>query len=245
MNDCKLIWATPNAEKLIGYLARVSNVDAKPSDPASKLMRYLIKHQHWSPFEMADMCLEINTTRGIAAQILRHKSFSFQEFSQRYADVSKLVEYIPTPELRTQDKKNRQNSVDNLDPFLRQEFEIKAAKLFSDSQTLYDEMLHTGIAKECARFVLPIATPTRMYMHGTLRSWIHYLGLRSSNGTQKEHRDITVSARDIFTEEFPGIAEACWGEHEEVDPKDTQIIELKAEIATLKSTMKMNQEHGY
>ena len=245
MNDCKLIWATPNAEKLIGYLARVSNVDAKPSDSASKLMRYLIKHQHWSPFEMADMCLEINTTRGIAAQILRHKSFSFQEFSQRYADVSKLVEHIPVPELRTQDKKNRQNSVDNLDPFLKQEFEIKTAKLFADSQTLYDEMLHTGVAKECARFVLPIATPTRMYMHGTLRSWIHYLGLRSSNGTQKEHRDITVSARNIFTEEFPDIAKACWEKPQEVDPKDTKIIALEAEIATLKSTMKMNQEHGH
>jgi len=245
MNDCKLIWATPGAEKLVAYLARVSNVNATAGDPSSKLIRYLIKHNHWSPFEMADMCLEINTTRGIAAQILRHRSFTFQEFSQRYADVSKLVEHIPTTELRTQDKKNRQNSVDNLDPFLKQEFEIKTEKLFANSQSLYDDMLRTGIAKECARFVLPIATPTRMYMHGTLRSWIHYIGLRSSNGTQKEHRDITDSARDIFTEEFPDIAKACWEEREEVNPKDTEITELKAEIATLKATMKMNKEHGY
>ncbi len=245
MNDCKLIWATPGAEKLIAYLARVSNVNATQDDPSSKLIRYLIKHNHWSPFEMAGMCLEINTTRGIAAQIIRHKSFSFQEFSQRYADVSKLVDHIPTPELRSQDKKNRQNSIDNLDPFLQQEFEIKTGKLFADSQNLYDEMLATGIAKECARSVLPIATPTRLYMHGTLRSWIHYIDLRKSNGTQEEHRRIALSALDIFKEEFPNLYKACWEEREEVDPKDTKIIELEAKIATLKSTMKMNKENGH
>jgi thymidylate synthase (FAD) len=154
------------------------------------------------------MTLEINTTRGVAAQVLRHRSFTFQEFSQRYADSSLLSENIPLPDLRRQDTKNRQNSIDDVDPFIRQEFEIKMKKHFDDGMKLYKEMLDTGIAKECARFVLPLATPTRIYMTGSVRSWIHYIDLRSANGTQKEHMDIALAAKVIFCNEFPAVAEA-------------------------------------
>jgi thymidylate synthase (FAD) len=159
-------------------------------------------------FEQAYMTLEINTTRGVAAQVLRHRSFTYQEFSQRYADSSLLAETIPLPELRRQDTKNRQNSIDDIDPFVRQEFQIKMQKHFEEGMKLYQEMLEYGIAKECARFVLPLAVPTKIYMTGSCRSWIHYIQLRSAHGTQKEHMDIAEGARSIFIEQFPTVSEA-------------------------------------
>jgi len=154
------------------------------------------------------MTLEINTTRGIAAQVLRHRSFTYQEFSQRYADSSLLAEEIPLPELRRQDLKNRQNSTDDLDPFIRQDFQVKIQQHFEAGMKLYKQMLDASIAKECARFVLPLATPTKIYMTGSVRSWIHYIELRSANGTQKEHMDIALGAKEIFCEQFPAVAEA-------------------------------------
>ena len=154
------------------------------------------------------MTLEINTTRGIAAQVLRHRSFTYQEFSQRYADSTLLSETIPVPELRRQDTKNRQNSIDDVDAFIKQEFEIKMRKHFDDAMVLYQSMLDAGIAKECSRFVLPLAVPTKMYMTGSVRSWIHYIELRSGHGTQKEHMDIANECKRIFTEQFPICAEA-------------------------------------
>jgi len=204
----KLISVTPDAEKHMAYCARVSNPSNQENDNFSGLLKYCIKHQHWSIFEQASMTLEINTTRGIAAQVLRHRSFTYQEFSQRYADSSLLAEAIPVPELRRQDTKNRQNSIDDVDPFVQQEFEIKMKKHFDEAMVLYQSMLDMGIAKECARFVLPLATPTRIYMTGTVRSWIHYIDLRSGHGTQKEHMDIANSAKAIFCEQFPAVAEA-------------------------------------
>jgi thymidylate synthase (FAD) len=241
VNSAKLIWATPDAEKLVAYLARVSNpANQNNEETAPKLIRYLIKHKHWSPFEMVDMCVEIETTRGVAAQILRHRSFTFQEFSQRYADVTQITSEIPNVELRRQDTKNRQNSTDDLDPLTRDALEGEMAQLFVASQDLYSHMLESGVAKECARFVLPLATPTKMYMHGSLRSWIHYIGLRSANGTQKEHRDIALSCKAIFTEQFPDIADAAWGEREVcTDPRDAKIRELEAEIATLNAIIRV------
>jgi thymidylate synthase (FAD) len=204
----KLISVTPDAEKHMAYCARVSNPSNQENDNFSGLLKYCIKHQHWSIFEQASMTLEINTTRGIAAQVLRHRSFTYQEFSQRYADSSLLAEAIPVPELRRQDTKNRQNSIDDVDPFVQQEFEIKMKKHFDDAMVLYQSMLDMGIAKECARFVLQLATPTRIYMTGTVRSWIHYIDLRSGHGTQKEHMDIANGAKAIFCEQFPAVAEA-------------------------------------
>ena len=204
----KLISVTPDAEKTIGYIARVSNPNNQTNPKVSGLLKYCIKHGHWSVFEQAHMTVEINTTRAIAAQILRHRSFTFQEFSQRYADSSMLGDTIPLPDLRRQDTKNRQNSIDDIDPFTRQEFQIKMQKHFDEGMKLYKEMLDAGIAKECARFVLPLATPTRLYMTGSVRSWIHYIDLRSANGTQKEHMDIALGAKKIFIEQFPAVAEA-------------------------------------
>ena len=204
----KLISVTPEAEKHMAYCARVSNPNNQENEKFSGLLRYCIKHQHWSIFEQATMTLELNTTRGIAAQVLRHRSFTYQEFSQRYADSSLLAETIPLPELRRQDTKNRQNSIDDVDAFIKQEFQIKMRKHFDDAMVLYQSMLDAGIAKECSRFVLPLATPTRIYMTGSVRSWIHYIDLRSANGTQKEHMDIALGARDIFIEQFPAVAEA-------------------------------------
>ena len=151
---------------------------------------------------------ELNTTRGIAAQVLRHRSFTYQEFSQRYTDSSLLSETIPLPELRRQDTKNRQNSIDDIDPFTRQEFQIKMQRHFEEGMKLYQEMLDASIAKECARFVLPLAVPTKIYMTGSVRSWIHYINLRTANGTQKEHMDIAEQCRDVFVEQFPICAEA-------------------------------------
>ena len=204
----KLISVTPDAEKHMAYCARVSNPNNQENEKFSGLLRYCIKHQHWSIFEQASMTLEINTTRGVAAQVLRHRSFTYQEFSQRYADSSLLSETIPLPELRRQDTKNRQNSIDDVDAFVKQEFEIKMRKHVDEGMKLYKEMLDADIAKECARFVLPLATPTRIYMTGTVRSWIHYIDLRSANGTQKEHMDIANGAKEIFCEQFPAVAEA-------------------------------------
>ena len=209
----KLISVTPDAEKHMAYCARVSNPNNQENEKFAGLLRYCIKHQHWSIFEQAMMTLELNTTRGIAAQVLRHRSFTYQEFSQRYADSSLLGEKIPLPELRRQDTKNRQNSIDDVDPFVRQEFQIKIQRHFDEGMKLYQEMLDADIAKECARFVLPLATPTRLYMTGSVRSWIHYIDLRSANGTQKEHMDIANHAKEIFCEQFPAVAEAMgWTE---------------------------------
>ena len=207
-NNVKLISVTPDAEKHMAYCARVSNPNNQENDKFSGLLKYCIKHQHWSIFEQASMTLEINTTRGIAAQILRHRSFTYQEFSQRYADSSLLADDIPLPELRRQDTKNRQNSIDDIDPFTRQRYEILIQKHFREAMDLYQEMLDEGIAKECARFVLPLATPTRIYMTGSVRSWIHYIDLRSANGTQKEHMEIANACKCIFICQFPAVAEA-------------------------------------
>ena len=207
-NNVNLISVTPDAEKHMAYCARVSNPSNQDNEKFSGLLKYCVKHQHWSIFEQAYMTLEINTTRGIAAQILRHRSFTYQEFSQRYADSSLLAKTIPLPELRRQDTKNRQNSIDDIDPFTRQKFEMKMQRLFSESMSLYQEMLDESIAKEWARFVLPLAVPTKIYMTGSVRSWIHYIDLRSANGTQKEHMDIALDAKRIFCEQFPAVAEA-------------------------------------
>ena len=204
----KLVSVTPDAEQTMAYVARVSNPNNQENPNYAKLLGYCIKHNHWSVFEQSFMTLEIETTRGLAAQILRHSSFTYQEFSQRYADSSLLAETIPLPELRRQDTKNRQNSIDDIDSFVQQKFEMKMQKLFIQSMDLYREMLDEGIAKECARFVLPLATPTRLYMSGSCRSWIHYIQLRSANGTQKEHMEIAEACKKIFSEQFPTVAEA-------------------------------------
>ena len=204
----KLISVTPDAEKMMAYVARVSNPNNQENPNYAKLLGYCIKHNHWSVFEQAFMTLELGTTRGVAAQVLRHRSFTYQEFSQRYADSSMLADQIPMFDLRRQDTKNRQNSIDDIDPFVKQEFEIKIRRHFDEAMTLYQSMLDMGIAKECARFVLPLATPTRMYMSGSVRSWIHYITLRSANGTQKEHMEIAEACKKIFVEQFPTCAEA-------------------------------------
>ena len=208
MTKVCLVSVTPDAEKTMGYVARVSNPNNQENPKVAGLLKYCIQHGHWSVFEQAHMTLEINTTRGLAAQILRHRSFTYQEFSQRYADSSLLGDVIPLPDLRRQDTKNRQNSIDDVDPFTRQEFQIKIQKHFEEGMKLYKDMLDADIAKECARFVLPLATPTRLYMTGSVRSWVHYIDLRSANGTQKEHMDIANDCKKIFAEQFPTVAEA-------------------------------------
>ena len=206
--NVKFVSITPDAEKMMAYIARVSNPANQQNEKYSGLLKYCIKHNHWSVFEQSSMTLEIETTRGLAAQILRHRSFTYQEFSQRYADSSLLGEEIPLPKLRKQDAKNRQNSTDDLDPFIVQDFELKMQRHFVNAMKIYQEMLDQGVAKECARFVLPLATPTRLYMTGSCRSWIHYIDLRSAHGTQKEHMDVVAKARSIFTEQFPSVSEA-------------------------------------
>ena len=206
--NVKLISVTPDAEKNIAYCARVSNPNNQDNDNYSKLLKYCIDHKHWSIFEMAFMTLEINTTRGLAAQILRHRSFTFQEFSQRYADTTLLSDDIPLFELRSQDTKNRQNSIDNITDELKSKWNTKIREHLGKAKALYDDMIKDGIAKECARFILPLATPTRIYMSGSLRSWITYIDLRSGNGTQKEHMDIANQCKIIFTQQFPIISEA-------------------------------------
>ncbi len=204
----RLVTRTQDAESLLVYMARVSNPSNQTSNLNNdRLINYLIKHRHWSPFEMVHLVLEINTTRSIAAQILRHRSFSFQEFSQRYADV-KALGTATAPHLRRQDTKNRQNSIDDLDPQKTQIFYRRINQLFEESQDLYREMVSSGVAKESARDVLPLATPTRLYMSGTLRSWIHYIDLRAANGTQQEHQQIALQCKEIFCKEFPTVGKA-------------------------------------
>ena len=204
----KLISVTPDAEKTMAYIARVSNPSNQDNENYAGLLRYCIKHNHWSVFEQSSMTLEIETNRGIAAQILRHRSFTYQEFSQRYADSSLLGEEIPVPELRRQDTKNRQNSIDDLDPEFVELSNKQISTYFEQGMSLYKHLINNGVAKECARFVLPLATPTRIYMTGSCRSWIHYIQLRSANGTQKEHMDIALACREIFKEQFPTVSEA-------------------------------------
>jgi thymidylate synthase (FAD) len=214
-----LVSVTPKAEELIAYCARVSNPDNQDNPDSEKLIRYLIKYNHWSPFELAHVVLEINTTRSIAAQILRHRSFSFQEFSQRYADVS-LMSFATAPALRRQDSKNRQNSIDDLDEELITDYQTKTQVLFDQSRLLYEELLSAGVAKECAREVLPLATPTRLYMAGSVRSWLHYVELRSANGTQLEHRQIALQAKQILSEILPNVSQAIWGR---LEPDPSQL----------------------
>ena len=206
--NVKLISITPDAEKMMGYVARVSNPSNQENPKVAGLLKYCVKHQHWSVFEQSFMTLEIETTRGLAAQILRHRSFTFQEFSQRYADSFLLSTNIPLPELRRQDTKNRQNSIDDIDEFKVQKYQMLMQDHFRDAMALYQTMLDEGIAKECARFVLPLATPTRLYMSGSCRSWVHYIDLRSAHGTQKEHMDIAEECKNVFMEQFPTVAEA-------------------------------------
>lgn len=204
----KLISITPDAEKTMAYIARVSNPANQDNENYAGLLKYCIKHNHWSVFEQSFMTLEIETTRGIAAQILRHRSFTFQEFSQRYADTSLLTDHIPIPDLRRQDTKNRQNSIDDISEYVKLKLQGDIADHFTAANSLYKRLLAAGVAKECARFVLPLATPTRIYMTGSCRSWCHYIELRSSNGTQKEHMDIALECKAIFAEQFPAVAEA-------------------------------------
>ena len=197
-----LVTVTPDAEKQMGYIARVSNPQNQTNPAVAGLLGYCIKHGHWSVFEQAHMTVEIETTRGIAAQILRHRSFTFQEFSQRYANTNLLGE-IPVPDLRSQDLKNRQNSNDDIPEEQTKRLQDQIARYFAEGLDLYNELIREGVAKECARFVLPLATPTRIYMTGSVRSWIHYIDLRSAHGTQKEHMDIVQEIRGIFKQQFP------------------------------------------
>lgn len=209
-HSVQLIHITPDAEELIAYMARVSNPSNQNNTKTSaKLIRYLIEHKHWSPFEMVNMCVRIETTRSIAAQILRHRSFSFQEFSQRYARVNEIPQ---VPNLRTQDLKNRQNSIDNLDEVLAKKFEFEISKHYLDAYRLYTDMVDAGIAKECARDVLPLAAPTKMYMNGTIRSWLHYCDLRTAHGTQKEHAQIAGQVQDLLYQHLPNVCEAMWSD---------------------------------
>ena len=205
--NVNLVSITPDAEKTMAYIARVSNPTNQDNENYSGLLRYCIKHNHWSVFEQSTMTLEIETTRAIAAQILRHRSFTFQEFSQRYAN-SNLLGQIELPKLRKQDSKNRQNSTDDLDPKIIQSLNMQMGTLFGSALSLYNQMLELGVAKECARMVLPLCTPTRIYMTGSCRSWIHYINLRSAHGTQKEHMEIAEACRKVFTEQFPSVSEA-------------------------------------
>ena len=196
-------------QEVITFTARVSNPSNQNNFHTSAgLLKYCIKHKHFSVFEVASFTLEINTTRGIAAQILRHRSFTFQEFSQRYAATNLLQKNILPPELRRQDTKNRQNSTSDLPPGITKEYNKKIKKHFEDGMHLYNNLLDNGVAKESARFVLPLATPTRLYMTGSVRSWIHYIELRSDNGTQKEHREIALQCREVFKELLPDVSEA-------------------------------------
>jgi thymidylate synthase (FAD) len=208
MSSVKLIWVTPEAENTITYCARVSSPQNQENyETAPKLLNYCIKNKHWSIFEMANMCIEINTTRAISAQILRHRSFSYQELSQRYQEASVLGNSV-MPHLRRQDQKNRQNSVDDLSPEIVSSYYRRISSLFEDAEHLYQEMISRGVAKECARAVLPMASPTRLYMQGSIRSWIHYLEVRSEPGTQLEHRKIAEDIKLIFCSQLPIIAKA-------------------------------------
>jgi thymidylate synthase (FAD) len=205
-----LVHITPDSEELISYMARVSNPSNQTNtETSAKLIKYLITHNHWSPFEMVNMCVEINTTRSIAAQILRHRSFSFQEFSQRYADVTTIGTPV-IPSLRRQDTKNRQNSIDDLNTEKKEIFYRRIGQLFAESEDLYREMVSCGVAKECARDVLPMSSPSRLYMNGTIRSWLHYCDLRTGNGTQREHAVIAGQVQDLLYEHVPNVCSAMW-----------------------------------
>ena len=207
MHTVDLVHITPDAEQLVAYMARVSNpANQNNTETSSKLIGYLIKHKHWSPFEMVNMCVQINTTRSIAAQILRHRSFSFQEFSQRYAAVTAKPGTLP---VRRQDLKNRQNSTDDMNEYTVQEFQLKAQQVYDMSYHLYEEMLQAGVAKECAREVLPLSSPTTMYMNGSIRSWLHYIALRTANGTQLEHKQIAEQVLALIKQQTPGIYKAA------------------------------------
>ena len=210
MHSAKLIWITPDAEALVGKIARVSNPKNEDNPDCASLLRYLIRHKHWSPFEMVSMCVEIHTTRAIAAQVLRHRSFSFQEFSQRYAIPTDTFATV-LPDLRRQDVKNRQNSIDDLPTETIEYYQQRIDDHFREAVNLYESLLHSDVAKECARSVLPLNTVTRLYMSGTLRSWLHYVDLRGDNGTQREHMSIARSVGDILDDQVPTIARAMWG----------------------------------
>jgi thymidylate synthase (FAD) len=203
----EFVHCTPNAEALIVKMARVSNPDNENNLAAApKLLRYLIDHQHWSPFQMANLCVQIHTERDISAQILRHRSFSFQEFSTRYAEAQTPV----VPELRKQDLKNRQNSTDDLDFNTKTYYDEQIRNQYADIKELYDQMIADGVAKECARRILPLSTQTTLYMNGCLRSWIHYINVRTSKETQLEHRLIAENCKQIFIYQFPIIGEAAF-----------------------------------
>ena len=207
MHTATLVHATNDGEKLIAYMARVSNPNNQDNPSYSKLIKYLITHKHWSPFEMVNMCVQIDTTRSVASQILRHRSFSFQEFSQRYSVVS---DSPVIPQLREQDSKNRQNSTDTLPQSLTDELKSKIDDLYSHAQDTYSLLLANGVAKECARDVLPLSSPTKLYMNGTLRSWLHYCDLRCANGTQLEHKLIADQVKLLIKQQFPFIYQAMW-----------------------------------
>lgn len=209
MHNAKLVWITPDSESLIGKIARVSNPNNEDNPNVERLIKYLIKHKHWSPFEMASMCVEVHTTRAIAAQILRHRSFTFQEFSQRYAIPTDTFATV-LPELRRQDTNNRQSSIDDLPPETREYYEQRIDNYFREGVELYESLLHSNVAKECARSVLPLNTVTRLYMSGTIRSWLHYCDLRCGNGTQKEHQLVASSVLELLNEKLPVIARAMW-----------------------------------
>ena len=224
----KLISATPDAEKHIAYCARVSNPKNQENDNFSGLLKYCIKNQHWSIFEHAFLTVEINTSLAIATQILRHRSFTFQQFSQRYADSTELQLELPVPDLRKQDTKNRQNSTDDLGDYVKLGLQEEIRKHFEYSLKLYNKMLGVGVAKECARFVLPQATQTRLYMSGSLRSWMHYIDLRSAHGTQSEHMEVAEAIRCIFTCQFPTISSALgWSRENCPECEDASSITLE------------------
>ncbi len=204
MTSVKLVTITPDAEKLIAYLARVSSPHQDNPEYA-KLIRYLIDHAHWSPFEMCHAVLEIETSRAISAQILRHRSFSFSEFSQRYAAVQ---DRPPLASGRRQAAKNRQSSAEQLDEMAQDYWLALQDRTYDQCWRAYESALNAGVAREQARMLLPLATPTRMYMAGTVRSWIHFVQLRTQEDTQLEHRVIAEQCRDILTEQLPAVAEA-------------------------------------
>ena len=208
MHNVEYVHSTPDGDDLVAYMARVSNPNNQNNkDTAPKLINYLIKHKHWSPFEMVSMCIKINTTRSIATQILRHRSFSFQEFSQRYAPVT---DNPIIQDLRCQDPVNRQNSTNDFDPYEKQHFEVQLKQHYDQAMHLYQQMLQAGVAKECARDVLPLSAPTVLYMHGNLRSWMHYTDLRCANGTQYEHKLIADGVKELIGVHFPQCYAGMW-----------------------------------
>ncbi len=212
LTSAKLVSVTPNAEEIMVYVARVSSPANQKNKSIEKLLKYCLEHNHHSVFEHATMTVEVNTTVAIAIQILRHRSFCFQQFSQRYSDASQLTEKIPMFELRAQDTKNRQNSLDTIPQEILTKYQARIEKHFDDALTLYKDMLLDGVAKESARFVLPMAMPTRMYITGNCRSWIHYLDVRSNKngheGAQREHTWVAEAIGKIFDEQFPIVSSA-------------------------------------